>query len=161
MRLVRSTVLVLIAVATAFAAGACGADERIEYEQRLAKVGTVVDRSLAKVPQDDASAASLEDVRRIAGDLRDAAKQLDELDPPEDAAEAHDQLRSGLSDVAAAFDALADDLDAADSDPKRAEVYVRFATDPDVEAAFERVVSAQEKFAAEGYRVFRTADTRS
>ncbi len=132
----------------------CGGSERLEYERDLAKVGRVVDDSLKALPADDSETIGPEHVTRIAGDLREAADQLEDLDPPSDAVRAQRRLERGLRGVAAAFDGLAAQLNEATTDAAKAELFVQFATDEDVDAAFDDLVGAQEAYAAEGYRVF-------
>ncbi len=141
----------------ALAAG-CGGSERLEYERDLAKVGEVVDDSLDALPKDDSQTIGPEQVRTIADDLREAADQLEDLDPPDDARRAQRRLERGLRGVAGAFDELADELVDARTDAAKAELFVQFATDEDVNAAFDDLIASQEAFAAEGYRVFRNDD---
>jgi hypothetical protein len=132
----------------------CGSADRVEYERQLAAVGRIVDRSLAQLPTDDASTVGPDEVRRIAGDLREAADRLDDLNPPEDAVDAQERLERGMRGVAEAFETLADDLSGAGTDTQKAELFVRFATDEQVDAAFDDLVGAQEAYAEAGYRVF-------
>jgi hypothetical protein len=143
-----STVLLAALVA------GCGGSERLEYERDLAEVGRVVDDSLEQLPNDDAETIGPEEVRRIADDLREAADQLEDLDPPSDAERAQRRLERGLRGVATAFDELAATLGDATTDAAKAELFVQFATDEQVDAAFDDLIGAQEAFAAEGYRVF-------
>jgi hypothetical protein len=135
----------------------CGGSERLEYERDLAKVGRVVDDSLEALPDDDAETIGAEHVGRIADDLREAADQLADLDPPDDATRAQARLERGLRGVATAFDELASRLEDANTDARKAELFVQFATDEDVDAAFDDVIGAQEAYAQQGYRVFGTA----
>lgn len=132
----------------------CGGSERLEYERDLAQVGRVVDDSLEQLPGDDAEAIGPEEVRQIADDLREAADQLEDLDPPSDAARAQRRLERGLRGVADAFDELAARLGDATTNSAKAELFVQFATDERVDAAFDDLIGAQEAYAAEGYRVF-------
>lgn len=150
------TMILLVAVAAMLAVG-CGGADRLEYERDLAKVGRIVDRSLEQLPEEDGSIVGPEDVARIADDLREAADQLDDLEPPADAAKAQDRLERGLRGVAAAFDDLATELRSANSDERKADLFVSFATDEKVETAFADLLEAQEAFAREGYRVFGKA----
>ncbi|MCW2921094.1 MAG: hypothetical protein JWL76_968 [Thermoleophilia bacterium] len=136
--------------------GGCGGSERLEYERDLAKVGRVVDDSLEQLPGDDAETIGPEEVRSIADHLREAADQLDDLDPPKDAARAQKRLQRGLRGVAKAFDVLAKQLEDATTDSAKAELFVQFATDEQVDTAFDDLIGAQEAYAAEGYRVFGT-----
>lgn len=157
----RTPLRMLLALAATLLLTGCGGADRIEYERDLANVGRSVDRSLEQLPADGSSTIGPEEIRRIADDLREAADQLDDLDPPEDAASAHARLERGLRGVAAAFDDLADDLGDATTDAQKATLFVRFARDREIDQAFEDVVGAQEAFAEEGYRVFGTARQRS
>jgi hypothetical protein len=56
--------------------------------------------------------------------------------------------------VARAFDDLARRLRAAKTDADKAELFVKFATDQQVDTAFDDVIGAQEQYARKGYRVF-------
>lgn len=143
----------LLAVIAVLAAG-CGGNERVEYERDLAKVGNVVDDALAELPQDETSTIGPEQVSTLADDLREAADQLADLDPPAGASAPQERLERGLRGIAEAFDELAADLRDAETDEQKAEVFVQFATDQQVDAAFDDVVGAQEAYAARGYRVF-------
>lgn len=134
----------------------CGGSERLEYERDLAKVGRIVDTSLESLPTADSETIGPAEVRTVADDLREAADQLADLDPPKDAVRAQRRLERGLRGVATAFDDLASMLGDARSDAAKAELFVQFATDEDVDAAFDDIVGAQEAYAAEGYRVFGT-----
>lgn len=149
--------LARIALASAAAAllAGCGGPDRAAYERDLAKVGRRVDAALASLPQDDRSTLGAEDVAGLADDLREAANQLDDLEPPKDAAAPQRKLERGLRGVADAFDDLARDLRAANTDAARAERFVEFATDDGIERSFEDIGAAQEAYAREGYRVFR------
>lgn len=149
---VKATTLLLVAMAT-LAVG-CGGSERVEYERDLAKVGNVVDDALAKLPQDETTTIGPEQVSTLADELREAADQLADLDPPPGAGGPQTRLERGLRGIATAFDDLAADLQKAGTDEQKAEVFVQFATDQQVDAAFDDVVGAQEAYAAKGYRVF-------
>jgi len=150
----RTRGLACVVVLVALVATGCGGSERVEYERDLAKVGQVVDDSLAELPSDDTETIGPDDVARIADDLREAANQLEDIEPPDDAAKAQERLERGLRGVAKAFDELAGDLRTARTDAAKAELFVQFATDEQVDAAFDDLIGAQEAFAAQGFRVF-------
>lgn len=150
---VRTWSLVLLA---AVAAG-CGESERVEYERDLAGVGRIVEESLEALPRDPTTAIGPEHVARLADDVRDARRELSALRPPEEAEDAQARLERGLRGVATAFDELAADLEAAQTDAQKGEVFVNFATDERVDAAFEDLVAAQEAYDANGYRLFGRA----
>lgn len=142
------------------AAAGCGESERVVYKRELAAVGRTVDQALAKVPADGARPVGPADIERIAGDLRAAADQLDELDPPADAARSQARLQRGLRGVATTFDDLSKDLRGAQTNEQKAELFVRFANDEHAERAFDDLIGAQESFAEDGYRVFGTQPTK-
>lgn len=156
----RASIHLLAMLVAALLATACGGADRVEYERDLAAVGRSVDRSLEQLPADETATIGPEEVRRIADDLREAADQLEDLDPPPDAERAQARLERGLRGVATAFDDLADELVRATTDSQKAALFVRFARDRQVDQAFEDVVGAQEAFAEEGYRVFGTGRRR-
>jgi outer membrane protein assembly factor BamE (lipoprotein component of BamABCDE complex) len=159
----RVPALFVAVVAAALLAAGCGTADKVEYERDLAAVGRSVDESLERVPTGTDAQVGPEEVSRIAEDLREAADELDDMDPPEDARSAHERLARGLRGVAKAFDRLADDLGDARDDSAQAELFVRFASDQRVDRAFDDLVEAQEAFARSGYRVFGTGakDTAS
>jgi hypothetical protein len=146
-------IVLLLLVAAGIATG-CGSSQRVEYERDLAKVGRGIDHSLAKLPTDDSQSISPQQVAGLADDLREAANQLDDLDPPDDAKDAQAKLARGLRGVARAFDDLASRLRKADTDSAKAELFVKFATDQQVDAAFDDIVAAQKQYSSKGYRVF-------
>jgi hypothetical protein len=150
----RTLAPVLSLLLVALVAAGCGGSERVEYERDLAKVGKVVDDSLAELPQDETTTVGPEEISTLADDLREAAEQLSDLDPPPGASKPQARLERGLRGIAEAFDALAVDLQDATTDEAKADVFVEFYTDETVDAAFDDVIGAQEAYAARGYRVF-------
>lgn len=147
--------LAVLALA-ALAVVGCGGDERVAYERDLAKVGRVVDSSLEELPSGGSETIGADEVSGLATDLREAADDLHDLDPPEGAAAAQKRLERGLRGVADAFSDLSDDLRKARTDADKADLFVEFATDERVDKAFDDVIGAQEAYAAHGYRVFGT-----
>lgn len=152
----RAVSQLLLVLLVGFVALGCGGSQRLDYEHDLAKVGSVVDRSLAKLPKDDSETIGPEQVTSLAEDLREAADQLHDLDPPGDAVRPQRRLEHGLRGIAAAFDDLARRLTTADTDAQKAELFVQFATDEKIDSAFNDVIAAQDAYAQAGYRVFGT-----
>ena len=151
---------IIIAFVAALLWGGCGGSERLEYERELAKVGRSIDRSLEALPKDDSKTVGAAQVAALADDLREAADQLTDIDPPQGMAPAQDRLERGLRGVATSYDALAADLQKARTDEAKAELFVEFATDDEIDAAFDDIIGAQETFAAKGYRVFGTTPAK-
>jgi hypothetical protein len=139
---------------TLLAAG-CGGSSREDYQQDLAKAGTIVERALAKMPADEQTSVTPDQVHELADQLRDASGELDGLDAPDDAAAAQAKLERGLANVADAFDGLADDLAKAKDEDARAELFVAFAANAKIDDAFNDIAAAQTELAAKGYHVFR------
>lgn len=142
-----------ILLATSLLVG-CGGDQRAEYQRDLEAAGKVVADALDELPDGEASTIEPRQVRVLATHLRDAADELDDLDPQPGVAEAQDELEQGLRGVADAFVDLAGELERGGTDAEQAERFVAFATDPDVDEAFEQLVRAQEAFAEHDFRVF-------
>lgn len=141
--------------------GGCGDSGRLSYERDLAKVGRGVEKSLETLPQDDTQTIGPAQLSKLASDLREAADQLSDLEPPKDVADAQRRLERGLNGVATGFDELSSDLAAAEDDQSRSDLFVRFQADPEVDAAFEDILGAQEAFARKGYRVFRSEPVKT
>jgi hypothetical protein len=71
-----------------------------DYRKHL--VTTLADVKLDSNPADGSA------LRELAGEMRDAAGQLDDVVPPPDAAPAHGRLVAGLEEYAGQLDSLAD-----------------------------------------------------
>ncbi|MCW2973168.1 MAG: hypothetical protein JWN72_1441 [Thermoleophilia bacterium] len=154
----RATPVALLAallVAAALLAAGCGGDARASYQRDLAEAGATVSRALDKLPRDETTTVTPTQVHDLADELRDASGDIDGLDAPDEATQkAQDQMTSGLTGVADAFDGLADELDGAGDDDAKAELFVAFASDTKIDAAFADISEAQAKYAAAGFHVF-------
>ena len=147
-------------LAAAVLVAGCGSSDRLEYERDVAKAGRTVDKALERYGDTADGAVDADDVAMIASELREAADQLEDLDPPTDAAAAQTRLVTGLRGVATAYDELAADLREAQEDRERAELFVAFDADPKVNEAFEDLAGAHEAYLREGYRVFGEAPAK-
>ncbi|MCW2961088.1 MAG: hypothetical protein JWM25_1232 [Thermoleophilia bacterium] len=152
----RAFALLLLAVLLA----GCGGPDRAEYQADLVRAGDVITTALDEMPQTDRATLGPDDVDSIADDVREAADEIADLDPPDDAAKPQRRLVRGLRGVAAAFEDLATDLRKVQTDEQKAELFVKFATDPDVTTAFEDVSASQAAYVEAGYRVFGKAAPR-
>lgn len=150
----RPAVLAIVLALVLLGASGCGGSGRVTYERDVAKVGRKVDHALERYPAEGSHTATAEETAKLAGDLREAADELDELDPPKDAAKAQVRLVRGLRGVADAYDRLARDLTEARGEEERAERFIEFIADKDVDKAFDDIIAAQDLYDAEGYRVF-------
>lgn len=156
----RTRLSLLLTLAALLLAAGCGGDARVEYEQDLRSVGAGIERSLGKLPSGDGAQVDEEELARLAADVARAAEQLDELEPPERVRGAHRQLQQGLAVVADALDELARDVGDAPTPEEHSAVFVEFATDERIDAAFADIETAQETFADAGYSVFRRPPAR-
>jgi hypothetical protein len=105
----RVIALLALAGAVALVAAGCGGGgggtplSKAEYEQQMQTIGQDLSAAL-----DTSGATSAEDavpkVEEAQTTLREAADKMDEMTPPEDIADEHDQLVEGVR-------AFADDLD--------------------------------------------------
>jgi hypothetical protein len=111
-------------LAAAGCGGGGGGGDRLskeEYAQRVASTGDTIESSFAKLGNEASSlsagdASSLDElldklakvVRESAASLRSSAEDLEGINPPEDAEQAHDKLVQGLSLLAEDIDELAD-----------------------------------------------------
>lgn len=112
----RFFVTALLIIGFFFALAGCGGGEALsqeEYQQRLDQTATDLAQRSAALGQElggvlsgDASAseAAADGIGQTAEQFRESASELDDVDPPENAEEANDDLVSGLR-------AFADDLE--------------------------------------------------
>jgi hypothetical protein len=150
-----SSALVLLLLALLLAG--CGGADRTEYQADLARAGDSLETALDELPETDRATLGPDDVDSIADDVRAAAEEIADLEPPDDAVKPQRRLVKGLRGVAESFDELATDLRKVQTDDEKAELFVSFATDPDVTTAFEDVSASQAAFVEAGYRVFGDA----
>lgn len=149
-----SVTLVFLLAGMLLAAG-CGGSSRDAYQQDLTQVGGIVERALAKMPADEQTTVTPDQVHELADQLRDASNDLDGLDAPKGAVAPQAKMVHGLSNVADAFDGLADDLAAAKDDEAKAELFVAFASNTKIDDAFNDIAAAQTELANQGFHVFR------
>lgn len=150
----RSTMLALaLACATAF--GACGGSDeqsKAEYgESMRATMSNLTeaygDASTASGEAGDDVAATVRQLRASQLALRDAGNQLDDIEPPEELAAAHEDLVEGVREMADAVDLLIEAQELAETDPKAAEQAARkFGSDD----SFERVTAAAARLEKAG-----------
>lgn len=102
--------LVAALAIVALTAAGCGGDGGGDYANDVRDVGQKLqDSSVGKELQNVKSPQQLADaLRKAAGLLDEAAAKLDELDPPDEAADAHRKLTEGARETADAFRKVAD-----------------------------------------------------
>jgi hypothetical protein len=96
--------------ALALVAAGCGGTSKDDYEKKVDAVGKTLDDQFTEIGRDIQSAGSLPkaagDVEKGADALDEAAADLDDIDPPDDAKDAHEKIVGGV-------ELLADDFRAA------------------------------------------------
>ena len=94
----------LCLAATALAAG-CGGNGGDDYERQVREIGQQLqDSDVGAELQNVRSGAELAAaLRKAAGLLDEAGDELDELEPPDDAAEAHRKVTEGARETANTF----------------------------------------------------------
>lgn len=119
--------LALLALLGLLAAACGGGDEALskdEYQQQLSDAGQSLTQSTANLGEDVSAAVqgqaaagdkAAEDIESFQAKLRDTADELEDLNPPEDAAAAHDRLVTALRDYADDLDELHDALGEGDA----------------------------------------------
>lgn len=145
--------LCALVLATLVASG-CGEDPKVAYQRDLRAVGARIERALKQLPSGQQT-VSARDIRALSEALDEAADDLDDIDAPENVADAQRRFVRGLRGASAAYADLARELAAADTDAERADVFVSFATDDSIDSAFTDMSGAQETLAAAGFRLFR------
>lgn len=148
---------VTLVLAAAVVLAGCGGDPKVEYRADLRGIGDQVAAALDEIPTDGDQPIEPTQIAALAEDLREAADELDDLDPPDDARAPQKRFVRGLRGVAAALTALARDLKRSPDETAQAERFVEFASDEKIEKAFDDLAGAQEAYAREGYRIFRPA----
>lgn len=99
--------LAVAASALALFAAGCGGDDKEDYVKEFNKVGTTLERTLTSLGTELTGST---DPKQIATKLEegakaltDAAGDLDGIDPPGDAEQAHEKIVSGVKDLAGTF----------------------------------------------------------
>ncbi len=158
-RTTRTTTTVLFVALWATLAMSCGSGTvtKDEYETALASAMADVEEAygtagaaLEPGAVGTSTADRVDQLRATQIAIRDAGNRLDEITPPEDLVDEHEDLVAGVRDMADAIDLLAEAQELADTDPKQAKELTRqFATDD----AFETVVGASAKIRDAGVDV--------
>ena len=116
MRPSRATALLLAAVVAA----GCGGTSKEDYEREIDQIGKTLEQQFTGIGRDIQSSGSLQraapQVEEGAEALDEAAAELEELEPPEDAEGAHRKIVNGIETLADDFRAAARAAAANDTD---------------------------------------------
>ena len=93
--------------ALVLAASGCGGTSKEEYEQQVDEIGTTLDRQFTGIGRDIQDSGSLRnaapEVEKGAEALHDAAADLEDVEPPDDARAAHGKIVKGIEILADDF----------------------------------------------------------
>jgi predicted nucleic acid-binding Zn-ribbon protein len=112
----KSRLLVAIAIALLSAAllAGCGGVSKADYEKDVKKVATKVEKDLDKLDSGTPTAKDLDTAQKT---LESAADDLEDIDPPSEVEDLHDDLVETLNDTAKLMDKMAPLMDKASKDP--------------------------------------------
>ena len=97
----------LFCVLALVAAGCGGSDSKDDYVKEFNQVGATLEKTLSDI---GSQLSATTDTKKIAGSIENgakaldsAAKDLDAIDPPSDAEDAHSKIIAGIRDLAGTF----------------------------------------------------------
>jgi hypothetical protein len=139
-----------VVAAAALAAGCGGGGDALskgEYEQRMQALDQELEQGGAALENVESLDNLAAQVERFQGVIRDKADEMDELEPPDEVADPHDRLVSGMRGFA---DRLDEFRDAAESgDQQRIEEVVGGV----LAGAFEQVSGPAQEIEGQGYDI--------
>jgi hypothetical protein len=152
MRHERSLAASLAAAAVLVGGGGCGGGDRLskaEYEEKMQEVGASLERSFEAIGDNPDSLDQLsEALGKSQDELREAADELEDVEPPENVEDAHDDVVDGLRGVADQFGELVEATE--EGDPEEIEQFMKDFEDSD---AAKKLQSATEEIKSKGYKI--------
>ena len=144
--------LAICLAALALLAAGCGGTSKEDYEDEVDQIGETLDEQFTEIGRDIQESGNLklaaDEVAKGAEVLDDAAAELDDIDPPDDAEEAHVKVVDGVR-------LLADDFRAASraAAANDAEKVLELFGDIESSEGFRKILEAREDLEAAGYDV--------
>ena len=138
--------------ALALFAGGCGGTSKEDYEKEIDEVGTTLDEQFTEIGRDIQESGDLEraadEVAKGAEALDEAAAELEDIEPPDDAEEAHGKVVDGV-------ELLADDFRAASraAAANDAEKVLELFGNIESSEGFKKIVEARDDLKKAGYNV--------
>jgi len=107
-------VLALLALvgASALLAAGCGGGggeeplTKAEYQKEMQTIGTKLGTSLNSLGSATSASTAADSLKKVQGDLRDAADEMDGIAPPDVVADEHDNLVAGVREFADELDPI-------------------------------------------------------
>jgi hypothetical protein len=152
---IRRISLLLVALGATAVLAACGGDggnalSKQEYDQRMQQIDAQLEQEAGKFDSADSN-QSLEDLAGLVGDfqarVRDAAGEMDDLEPPAAIADEHDRLVQQTRRFADQLDNLKEAVDEGDA-AKIQQVGAEIQ-----ETTRKQLVAAAKAIEAEGYDI--------
>lgn len=101
------TALAACLAAVALVAPACGGTSKEDYEKRIDEVGPTLDEQSTQILRELQSSGGIEQaaagLKKGADALDETAEDLDDIEPPDDAEEAHAEIVEGVRMLAGDF----------------------------------------------------------
>jgi hypothetical protein len=153
----RAFALIALLVFSLAVSGCGGPPSKAEYE---AQVDTIARQANAQIGEilDSSGPPEASDLSAAAKTMRGAADDLEEIEPPDQVAEAHKRMIKGMRGLASWFDSVAEDVEGLRSDRERADLLLSSAESAQAREAFEDVRWSQRTFKRSGYKVFDAAE---
>jgi len=144
--------LALGLVVVALVAAGCGGTSEEDYEDEIDRVGQTLDEQFTEIGRDIQESGSLKnaagDVRKGAEALDEAVADLEDVDPPDDAEDAHAKIVDGIGSLADDFREAARAADANDA-PRVIELF----GDLESSEGFKKILEARQDLKDAGYDV--------
>lgn len=138
----------LALVSAALLLGGCGGGmSKAEYEREMSAVGRDVDKAMREI-----DGSGVQQARQVRKELSRGVDRLRDMDPPEEVADAHEDLIHGLEGMVELMEKYEDSAAEAPGDQKRAiEMLEELGREDSPLASIE---SARQQYDDAGYRVF-------
>ena len=161
MTLRRTLTAALVLVVASLLLVACGGTSKADYEKQVTKIGNTVDEDLNKLDEGEPSVESIEAAQKS---LKDAASELDDIDPPSEVSDLHDDLVKVLEDTAELFGTMAPLMQQAADDPSslgEEELNTMQSVQGDFADIEKRMNAVEEGFKDKDYEIGLDADSSS
>jgi PBP1b-binding outer membrane lipoprotein LpoB len=149
----RITVAILATILSALLVAGCGGTSKADYEKEVQKVGTDVNAELDKL---DSGTPTGDDFAKAQKALDSAVTKLEDIDPPSEVKDLHDDMVSALRDTSELFDRIAPLMKQATEDPASLgedDVATMTAIQEDFGKLEERMTKVEKGFKKKKYDV--------
>ncbi len=155
---IRAARLVMLGALLAFAltAAGCGEMSKAEYQREVEKVGRTAEKGLGQISQAGNQDPDPAEFKAAAASLRKAANDLEDITPPEEVRQPHNDMIDGIRSLADLMDELAVELPTIKKDPASAmKLLEKIQSNPGI----KKLDKAKQGFDKAGYTVMKPAAT--